>query len=73
MGIFYCLTVIAMLAVFGDLGCAFGPWLAGVISDGVRASSITFDPLKFGILVLVIFPVTMIFTLGIITKKTRQN
>ena len=59
----------AMLAVFGDLGCAFGPWLAGVISDGVRESSITFDPLKFGILVLVIFPVTMIITLQIISKK----
>lgn len=59
----------AMLAVFGDLGCAFGPWLAGVISDGVRESSLTFDPLKFGILVLVIFPVTMIITIGILSKK----
>ena len=59
----------AMLAVFGDLGCAFGPWLAGVISDSVRDSSITFDPLKFGILILSFFPVTMIVTIGILSKK----
>ncbi len=59
----------AMLAVFGDLGCAFGPWLAGVISDAVRESTLTFDPLKFGILVLAVFPIIMIVTIGILSKK----
>lgn len=59
----------AMLAVFGDFGCAFGPWLAGVVSDGVRASTIDFDPLKFGLAVSVIFPVTMIVTTAILSKK----
>ncbi len=63
----------AMLAVFGDLGCAFGPWLAGVVSDGVRASSIDFDPLKFGLAIAVIFPVTMIITIAILSKKKNIN
>ena len=59
----------AMLAVFGDFGCAFGPWLAGVVSDGVRASTITFDPLKFGLMIAVVFPITMIITISILSKK----
>lgn len=63
----------AMLAVFGDFGCAFGPWLAGVVSDGIRASTIDFDPLKFGLAVSVIFPVTMIVTTVILSKKKNIN
>ncbi len=59
----------AMLAVFGDLGCAFGPWLAGVASDMMRASSVEFDPLKFGLMIAVIFPATMIATVGVLSKK----
>ena len=59
----------AMLAVFGDLGCATGPWLAGVVSDIVRETSISFDPLKFGILTMAVFPVTMIVTIAIISRK----
>lgn len=62
-------ALFAMLAVFGDFGCAFGPWLAGVISDGIRASSLHFDPLKFGLLTLVVFPVTMIVTIRLISEK----
>lgn len=59
----------AMLAVFGDFGCAFGPWLAGVVSDGVRASTITFDPLKFGLMIAVVFPITMIITISVLSQK----
>lgn len=62
-------ALFAMLAVFGDFGCAFGPWLAGVVSDGVRASSITFEPLKFGLLISVLFPLTMIITIRILSRK----
>lgn len=63
----------AMLAVFGDFGCAFGPWLAGVVSDGVRASSIAFDPLKFGLAIAVIFPLTMIIAIAILSKKKNAD
>ena len=59
----------AMLAVFGDLGCATGPWLAGVVSDMVRETPISFDPLKFGILAMAVFPVTMIITIAVIARK----
>lgn len=63
----------AMLAVFGDFGCAFGPWLAGVVSDGVRASTITFDPLKFGLMIAVVFPITMIIAISVLSKKKNIN
>lgn len=62
-------ALFAMLAVFGDFGCAFGPWLAGVVSDGVRASSLTFDPLKFGLLSSVIFPLTMLVAIRALSRK----
>ena len=62
-------ALFAMLAVFGDFGCAFGPWLAGVVSDVVRASSITFDPLKFGLLTSVMFPLTMLITIWFLSRK----
>lgn len=62
-------ALFAMLAVFGDFGCAFGPWLAGVVSDGVRASSLNFDPLKFGLLISIIFPITMIITIKVLSRK----
>ena len=62
-------ALFAMLAVFGDFGCAFGPWLTGVVSDGVRASDLAFDPLKFGLLTSVIFPVTMIIAIKILSRK----
>ncbi len=62
-------ALFAMLAVFGDFGCAFGPWLAGVVSDVVRASSITFDPLKFGLLTSVLFPLTMLITIWRLSRK----
>ncbi|MBQ8575145.1 MAG: MFS transporter [Clostridia bacterium] len=62
-------ALFAMLAVFGDFGCAFGPWLAGVVSDSVRASALEFDPLKFGLLIAVIFPLTMIITIKVLARK----
>lgn len=62
-------ALFAMLAVFGDFGCAFGPWLSGVVSDGVRASSIEFDPLKFGLIISVVFPITMIMVIRVLSRK----
>lgn len=63
----------AMLAVFGDFGCAFGPWLAGVVSDSVRESSMNFDPLKFGLMISVVFPITMIIAIMALSKKEHKK
>lgn len=29
-------AMFGLMAVFGDVGCSFGPWLAGVVSDGAQ-------------------------------------
>lgn len=56
-------AMFAFLAMFGDLGCASGPWIAGIISDAVKNTSIGIEPLKFGMLVCIVFPLVMIYLL----------
>ncbi|MGI6265040.1 MAG: MFS transporter [Acutalibacteraceae bacterium] len=53
-------AMFALLAMFGDLGCSFGPWLAGVMSDvAEQTPSLGMDSLKFGILIGTAFPLLM--------------
>ncbi len=72
-------VMFGILAVFGDVGAALGPWLAGLTSDIAQGSqrlvlwgaSNGLNPeqmgLKMGLLVAVIFPVT--FVLGILIVR----
>lgn len=46
-------SMFAVLAIGGDIGCTFGPWLVGMISDGAGS-------LQTGLLFAVIFPMTML-------------
>lgn len=65
-------AMFSMLAMFGDLGCSIGPWIAGNLSDFASASSsITMDPLKFGLLFCAAFPLVMIVLLNF-TKSMRK-
>ena len=61
------------LALFGDLGCSVGPWLAGLVSDLVQQHHGTVEKLPFftglagdqiglkcGILAAIIFPLLML-------------
>lgn len=60
-----------ILAIFGDLGCSFGPWLAGKISDYVRSTGHTLSiwmnstldyeqmGLRSGLLAATLFPILM--------------
>lgn len=67
-------AMFAMLAMFGDLGCASGPWIAGLISDAVKGTGINMDPLKFGLLICTLFPAAMIYFLNFTkSMKTSQN
>lgn len=67
-------AMFAMLAMFGDFGCASGPWIAGLVSDAVTGSGINMEPLKFGLLICIIFPVAMIYFLNFTkSMKTSQN
>ncbi|MGN1329678.1 MAG: MFS transporter [Eubacterium sp.] len=54
-------AMFALLALAGDLGCASGPTLAGMVSDICKGN------LKIGILCAVIFPVVLL--VGIFTCK----
>ena len=46
-------SMFAVLAIGGDIGCTFGPWLVGMMSDGAGS-------LQTGLLFAVIFPMTML-------------
>jgi len=71
-----------MLAVFGDLGCSLGPWLAGLISDNVQQSGKSLSiwlnsglnleqiGLRSGLLIAVIFPTLML--IGLVTFKKKR-
>jgi fucose permease len=73
-----------ILAICGDLGCSFGPWLAGKISDTVqstgqtltlwRNSSMDFEQmgLRSGLFVAVIFPLLMAISLMIFRRRNPR-
>lgn len=57
----------ALLAMAGDLGGAFGPWLVGFTSQMRN------DDLKAGMLIACIFPLFLIGTIvGIKAKSGKQ-
>ncbi len=65
-------VMFALLAVFGDLGCAGGPGLAGLMSDLAESSAaIGMDNLRFGILCGTVFPVLMLVML-LLTRKRKM-
>lgn len=52
----------ALLALGGDIGCAAGPTLVGLISGGFGGS------LKMGLLFALIFPVIMLAAIWLLGK-----
>jgi MFS family permease len=52
-------AMFAFLALAGDLGCAAGPTVVGVVSSALN------DDLKKGILVAIIFPIILLIGLGL--------
>jgi fucose permease len=60
-------AMFALLAMAGDLGGAFGPWLVGF------ASQIKDDDLKAGMLAACIFPLVLIGTIIGIKAKTQKQ
>lgn len=64
-------AMFALLAMFGDLGCAGGPWLAGMMADMAKATpAIGMDSLKFGVLMGTFFPALMLVLL-LVTRRKR--
>lgn len=63
-----------MLALFGDIGCAVGPCLSGVVSDFSESSGIAEvgTGLKFGLGISSIFPILLIVCLIVFLKRTKN-
>ncbi len=59
-------AVFAFLALAGDIGCAAGPLLVGIISDAAGGS------LKAGIAAAIIFPLSMIAALAALRRKPER-
>ena len=63
-------ALFAYMAIFGDIGCTFGPATAAFFSEN---TSFFASPLKSGILSCTIFPVTVIVLTLILKKMGRKN
>jgi len=61
------IAMFALLALGGDLGCAFGPWLTGIVADS--------SDLNTGLLTGMIFPAVMLIGLFILRSllKSKHN
>ena len=77
-------AMFGILAIFGDLGCSVGPWVAGLISDysqksvslvglgatyGLNAQQVG---LKTGIFAAAVFPLLMIIGLSLFKNKNES-
>ncbi len=77
-------AMFGILAIFGDLGCSVGPWIAGLISDysqksvkliefgaayGLNAQQVG---LKTGIFAAAVFPLLMIVGLSLFKNKNES-
>jgi hypothetical protein len=74
-----------MLAIFGDLGCSVGPWIAGAISDAAQNSAKLIDlgnkyaltaeqiGLKTGIFAAEVFPLLMVLGLALFNKRKMNT
>ena len=60
-------AMFALLAMAGDLGGAFGPWLVGI------ATQMRNDDLKAGVLAACVFPIVLIVSIIGIKKSTRNS
>jgi fucose permease len=60
-------AMFAVLAVFGDLGAAVGPWVAGAVADAARAE------LRAGLLAATAFPLAIVVTATAWRLRTRAR
>ena len=78
-------AIFGIMAIFGDLGCSAGSWIAGAVSDAAQKLPIVIEiankyslrleqaGLKAGILTGTIFPIILILGLIILKEEKRGN
>lgn len=62
-------AVFALFAVAGDIGCASGPALVGVISNATGGD----NGLKTGLLCAIMFPIVMCIGVSVLRSRTKKN
>lgn len=63
-------AMFALLATCGDMGCSFGPWLAGMVSDATEKHAATgIGGLQAGIMLGMVFPLIMMMFLLMLWKR----
>ncbi len=64
-----------LLALFGDVGCALGPCLSGIVSDFTESTGLAEvgGGLKIGLGTSAVFPLLMLVCLFAFVKKTSKN
>lgn len=65
-------SMYGILALAGDLGCAFGPWLVSYISIAVSSGSADGEALKHGLGYGAVFPIIMIFAVIMLGIKEKS-
>ena len=74
-------ALFSLMAVFGDIGCTFGPYIAGIVADIVQnftqldkffGVSPEQAGLKVGILTSVIFPLMVIILLKLLNRHKKR-
>lgn len=68
-------AMFSLLALAGDLGCALGPWVTGVVSDVVQNRFAVSEALglKAGLAVATVFPLLLFFLLLFVKKVYRPQ
>ncbi len=78
-------AMFGILAIFGDLGCSFGPWLTGFVSDIAQKSSALLQAahnqglrpeqmgLKAGLFVAALFPLIMLVGLLLFRRNVYSK
>jgi len=73
-------AMFALMAAFGDIGCSVGPWLVGLVADGVnagvlpsvvRTTDITLAGIKSGIAAGLLFPALLFVCIRLF--RYREN
>lgn len=72
-------ALFALMAMGGDIGCSLGPWLTGIVSDGLlttglgQSVGLTADQLALrgGLLCAICFPILLLIFTPVLTSKKK--
>jgi len=62
-------AMFAVCALAGDIGCGAGPGLVGIVAEWPESTGTWASPLKFGILIALIFPVLMLTGVMMLSRR----